>query len=109
VKLTRLVVESANAIPEEPLYRSSDADESDDGSLLVVGPNVKDAGFLSFSKIFLPFDTEANGTGLLSGLFAVRLVQVSYYADKRSIRTGWAIAPFSTILLDAGFWFCGLK
>ena len=65
MKLTRLVVESANAIPVEPLYRSSAADESDDGSVLVVGLNVKDAGFLSLSKIFLPSIRIALETGLL--------------------------------------------
>jgi hypothetical protein len=32
-------------------------------------------------------------TEMVPGHFAVRIVQVSYYADKRSIRTGWAITP----------------
>ena len=50
VKLTRLVVESANAVLAEPAFQSSIADESNDGSVLVDFPNVKVALSVFFIK-----------------------------------------------------------
>jgi hypothetical protein len=47
----RLVVESANAVLAISVCQSSAADTSDDGSVLVEAPNVKDGRFIFFPKI----------------------------------------------------------
>jgi hypothetical protein len=75
VKLTRLVVESANAVLVEPSYRSSRlsaADESDDGSVLVDSPNVKDAWLVVFPKIFPPNGAAMDSGCLVPALFGGR-------------------------------------
>src|ERR1700729_3674602 len=59
VKVIRLVVESAKAVLAISLCQSSTADTSDDGSVLVEAPNVKDARFI-FLPIVPPFSAHCH-------------------------------------------------
>src|SRR5271170_5610722 len=71
VKLTRLVVESAKAVLAVLVCQSSTADNSDDGSVLVDAPNVKDAFFLFF-PIAAPFTAHCYHLVTPSAKLAIR-------------------------------------